>query len=275
VTYRDGNTIAAAVAQAKKADVAIVFATKWSTEGEDQADLSLPHGQDELIKAVTAANPNTIVVLETGNPVDMPWLAQAGAVLEAWYPGARGGDAIASVLFGETNPSGRLPITFPASVGQLPRPAVDGFDTLEPNYNIEGSDVGYRWFARQGLKPLFPFGFGLSYTTFASSGLKVSGMNASFKLANTGSRAGATVGQLYLVSASGQKRQRLVGFRRVELAPGGSQQVTFSIDPRLLADWKDGGWSIAGGDYAFALGENAGQLGAPVTVRIAPRKWKD
>jgi beta-glucosidase len=289
VTYRDGNTIADAVAQAKKSEVAIVFATKWSTEGEDAADLSLQHGQDELIKAVTAANPNTIVVLETGNPVDMPWLSHAGAVLEAWYPGARGGEAIASVLFGETNPSGRLPITFPASVGQLPRPAIDGYDTLEPNfsgspegaeglsadYDIEGSDVGYRWFARQGLKPLFPFGYGLSYTTFASSDLKISGLNASFKLSNTGSRTGATVGQLYLVSANGQKRQRLVGFRRAELAAGASQSVTISIDPRLLADWKDGGWSIAGGNYTFALGENAGQLGTPVTARISARKWKD
>ncbi|MFM5953373.1 MAG: glycoside hydrolase family 3 C-terminal domain-containing protein [Novosphingobium sp.] len=290
VTYRDGNTIADAVAQARKSEVAIVFATKWSTEGEDQADLSLPHGQDELIRAVTAANPNTIVVLETGNPVDMPWLAGAGAVLEAWYPGARGGEAIAAVLFGDTNPSGHLPITFPASVGQLPRPAVDGYADLEPdfggipkggdglsaNYDIEGSDVGYRWFARKGLKPLFPFGFGLSYTTFASSDLKVtSGLSASFAIRNTGSRSGADVGQVYLVSRAGQASRRLVGFARVDLAPGAAQAVRLAIDPRLLADWKNGGWSIPGGNYAFALGEDAEHLGAPVTVRIAGRNWKD
>lgn len=289
VAYRDGAYIADAVAQAKKSDVAIVFATKWSTEGMDQADLSLPNGQDELIKAVAAANPNTIVVLETGNPVDMPWLSQAGAVLEAWYPGARGGEAIASVLFGETNPSGRLPITFPASVSQLPRPSVDGYATLEPdfvgipkggealsaNYDIEGSDVGYRWFARKAEKPLFAFGYGLSYTTFTSGGLKTDGKTASFTLSNTGKRSGATVGQLYLVSRNGQTRQRLVGFQRVDLAPGASQAVTVTIDPRLLADWNGKGWAIASGEYGFALGEDAAHLGEVVKVRMAARSWKD
>ncbi len=289
VTYRDGSTIADAVAQAKKSEVAIVFATKWSTEGVDQADLSLPNGQDELIRAVTAANPNTIVVLETGNPVDMPWLAQAGAVLEAWFPGARGGEAIASVLFGDTNPSGRLPITFPASVAQLPRPVIDGYADLEPSfvgipkggdnlstsYDVEGSDVGYRWFARKGEKALFPFGFGLSYTTFAGSDLKTDGRTASFTLSNTGKLAGATVGQVYLVSRNGETRQRLVGFRRVELAPGASQKVTVTIDPRLLADWKGSGWSIAAGEYGFALGDDAEHLGPVVKVRMAAKNWKD
>ena len=290
VVYRDGNTIADAVAQAKKSDVAIVFATKWSTEGLDQADLSLPGGQDALIAAVAAANPNTIVVLETGNPVDMPWLGATAAVLEAWYPGARGGEAIANVLFGKVNPSGRLPITFPASVDQLPRVAVDGYNDFEPNfagdppnadaritanYDVEGSDVGYRWNARKGHKALFPFGYGLSYSTFASSGLKVSGLNASFTLRNTGARSGATVGQVYLVSRGTEAKQRLVGFERVDLAAGAAQKVTVAIDPRLLADWKDGGWSIAGGQYGFALGEDAEHLGPTVNVRIAPRRWKD
>jgi beta-glucosidase len=229
-------------------------------------------------------------VLETGNPVDMPWLAATAAVIEAWYPGARGGEAIANVLFGKVNPSGRLPITFPASVSQLPRPELDGYNEFEPNfagdppypgakltanYDIEGSDVGYRWNARQGQKALFPFGFGLSYTTFASSGLKVSGLSASFTLSNTGTRPGATVGQLYLVSRGGDAKQRLVGFQRVELAAGSSQKVTVTIDPRLLADWKDGGWQIAGGQYGFALGEDAEHLGPVVKVRIAARRWKD
>jgi beta-glucosidase len=214
VTYRDGTVIADAVDQAKKADVAIVFATKWSTEGQDHADFSLPNGQDALIAAV-AANPRTIVVLETGNPVDMPWLDKVPAVVEAWYGGSRGGDAIASVLFGETNPSGRLPITFPARASQLPRPVVDGYWDLETNfagdpptpdtkllanYNIEGSDVGYRWFARKGEKALFPFGHGLSYTSFAADGLSVKGLSASFTVKNTGAREGAYVAQLYLTS---------------------------------------------------------------------------
>jgi beta-glucosidase len=290
ITYRDGSAIADAVAQAKKSDVAIVFATKWSTEGLDQADLSLPGGQDALIAAVSAANPNTIVVLETGNPVDMPWLGQTAAVIEAWYPGARGGEAIANVLFGKVNPSGHLPITFPASTEQLPRPVLDGYNELEPNfagdppsadarlnanYNVEGSDVGYRWFARKQQKALFPFGYGLSYTNFSSSGLKVSGLGASFTVKNTGNRQGATVSQVYLVSRGGQAKQRLVGFARVDLAPGASQTVKLSFDPRLLGDWKNGGWSIAAGDYGFALGDDAEHLGTPVSVRMAARNWKD
>ena len=204
VTYRDGNYVADAVNQAKQADVVIVFATKWASEGFDVPDLSLPRGQDALISAVAAANPRTIVVLETGNPIVMPWLTSTAAVMEAWYPGARGGEAIASVLFGETNPSGHLPISFPASIDQLPRESIPGYFELEPdmagraptdrpvprviaNYDIEGSDVGYRWYARQGEAPLFPFGFGLSYTRFTSDQLSMKGLQASFTLANTGS----------------------------------------------------------------------------------------
>lgn len=175
ITFRDGRYIADAVEQARQAEVAIVFATEWRTEGFDQPDLSLPDGQDELIAAVAAANPNTIVVLQTGGPVKMPWLDKTASVIEAWYPGARGGEAIASVLFGQTNPAGRLPITFPASEDQLPRPKLAGGDWVEPytaddippdgdklhaDYDIEGSDVGYRWFARKDAKPLFPFDLG-------------------------------------------------------------------------------------------------------------------
>lgn len=290
IRYRDGRYIAEAVAQAKQADVAIIFATQWQTEGMDQPDLSLPNGQDVLIAAVAEANPNTIVVLETGGPVLMPWLDKTAAVLEAWYPGARGGEAIASVLFGETNPSGHLPITFPARESQLPRPLIDGFDTLEPSftgdapsadaklivdYDIEGSDLGYRWNTRTGQKALFPFGHGLSYTSFAFTGIEIRGLTARFAVTNTGAREGATVAQLYLVSRGSEAKQRLVGFQRVNLAPGASQKLTLAIDPRLLADWKDGGWNIKGGQYGFALGENAEKLEALVTVRVAARHWKD
>ena len=290
VTYRDGYEWSDAVAQAKKADVVIVFATKWATEGIDAADLALPEGQDGLIAAVAAANPHTIVVLETGNPVNMPWLDKVPAVLEAWYPGARGGEAIASVLFGQTNPSGRLPVTFPAGAEQLPRREIDGFATIEPsfdgspptagakldvNYDIEGSDVGYRWFARTGARPLFPFGHGLSYTTFATGGLKLDGLRASLTVANTGSRDGATVAQLYLVSRKGEAKRRLIGFSRVELAAGASKTISLAIDPRLLADWREGGWSLPAGDYAFALGDNAQSLGPVVTTRFSARHWKD
>jgi beta-glucosidase len=290
ISFRDGRYIADAVEQAKQAEVAIVFATEWRTEGYDQPDLSLPEGQNELIAAVAAANPNTIVVLETGGPVKMPWLGKTAAVLEAWYPGARGGQAIASVLFGETNPSGRLPITFPASEEQLPRPKLDGSDWVVPftadeipaggdklsaDYNIEGSDVGYRWFARKGTKPLFPFGFGLSYTSFSVGGLSVNGRSATFTVSNTGQRAGDDVAQLYLVSRGGEKLRRLVGFQRVSLQPGASRQISVTIDPRLLADWKNGGWSMPAGEYGFAIGRNAEDLGSAVTVKLPARNWRD
>jgi len=290
VSYRDGRYIADAVEKAKQAEVAIVFATQWTTEGLDVPDLSLPNGQDELIAAVAAANPNTIVVLETGGPVKMPWLSKVAGVIEAWYPGARGGPAIASVLFGDTNPSGHLPLTFPQSESQLPRPKLDGSDTLEPDfagnpptpdaklvadYDIEGSDVGYRWFARKGQKTLFPFGFGLSYTTFESTGLKLKGLTASFTVKNTGQRAGADVAQLYLVNRNGEAKQRLAGFARVDLAPGAAKTVSVTIDPRILADWKDGGWTMPAGDYSFALGKDAETLAAPVKVRLQAKKWKD
>jgi len=290
VKYRDGRYVSEAVAAAKDADVAIVFATKWSTEGIDQPDLALPRGQDALIAAVAAANPRTIVVLETGNPVLMPWLGQTAAVVEAWYPGARGGEAIASVLFGETNPSGRLPITFPASLADLPRPELDGLATLETNfsgdaptpdarlpvnYDIEGPDLGYRWNARSGRKALFPFGHGLSYTSFTATGLALRGTRATLTVANTGAREGATVAQVYLTARGSERKQRLVAFQRVNLAPGASQKLTLAIDPRLLADWHDGGWAMPGGIYTFAIGENAEQLGSPATVRLPARRWKD
>lgn len=290
VTYRSGNSVSEAVAQARMADVAIVFANSWSTEGFDQPDLSLPGGQDALIEAVAQANPNTVVVLQTGNPVLMPWLDKTRGVIQAWYSGARGAEAIASVLFGSTNPSGRLPITFPAAEAQLPRPRIDGFDKVVPDfvgnpppgddvldvdYDIEGSDVGYRWYARHGLRPLFPFGYGLSYTTFAASDLKVKGFRAQLTLANTGERDGATVGQLFLTSRNGKPTRHLVGFSRAELKAHEKTTVELTIDPRLLADWQADGWVMEQGLYTFAIGDNAETLGKPVSVRFGHRYWKD
>ncbi len=286
-TYRNGRYISEAVQAAKTAEVAIVFANQWLTEGLDAPDLNLPSGQDDLIAAVAAANPNTIVVLENGGPLIMPWLDKTAAVVEAWYPGARGGEAIASVLYGDTNPSGRLPVTFPASISQLPFPVVPGSDTLDPDfqgrpkpgqtlsadYGRDGSDVGYRWFARTGATPAFAFGYGLSYTSFAASGLKLSGLTASFTVKNIGPRAGADVPQLYLVSINGAKTLRLAAFDKVNLAPGASKSVSLTVDPRLVANWKEGGWQIAGGSYGFALGKSATDLGPTTIVKLAARKW--
>jgi len=289
--YRDGRYVAEAVAAAKKAEVAVVFATQWMSEGVDVPDLSLPYGQDELIAAVVAANPHTIVVLENGGPLIMPWLDKTAAVVEAWFPGARGGQAIASVLFGDTNPSGHLPVTFPASIDQLPHPVLPGSDSVEQNfegkgkpgqtlsvdYDVEGSDVGYRWFARTGAKPAFPFGFGLSYTSFAHDGLSVKGGNtvsASFTVKNTGARDGADVPQLYLVNQAGKPLKRLAGFSKVALKAGESKTVTVTVDPRLLANFVGHEWLIKGGSYGFALGASADDLGPVATVTLGERHIK-
>lgn len=201
----------------------------------------------------------------------------------------RGGQAIASVLFGETNPSGKLPVTFPTSEAQLPRPVLDGFDRLEPDfigrapkgaapliadYDIEGSDLGYRWNAKRGHKALFPFGYGLSYTSFETSGLKMSGLTASFTVTNTGKREGATVAQLYMTANPAGPQQRLAGFTRVDLKPGVSQKVSISVDPRIVAEYVENGWEIASGTYTFATGEDAEVLAPPASVKLPGRKIK-
>lgn len=290
VRYRDGRYITDAVIAAKEADVAIVFATQWSREGFDLPDLSLPDGQDALIAAIAAANPRTIVVLETGGPVLMPWLEKTAAVMEAWYPGARGGEAIADVLFGDADPSGRLPVTFPASVDQLPRPALPGAQTIEPDvtgrgrpgdhltidYKIEGADVGYRWFAREQRTPLFPFGYGLSYTTFQRTDLSVSAgasPSATFTISNTGRRSGVDVAQVYLVRTPDGPTRRLVGFARVTLPPGEAKHLSVAIDPRLLAQWTPAGWRLAAGPYQFALDSNAEKEDAQALATMRERIW--
>ncbi len=290
VVFRDGRYPAEAALAARSADLVIVFATQWMTEGLDVPDLSLPQGQDEVIAAVAKANPNSVVVLETGGPIAMPWKDDVGAIVEAWYPGARGGEAITAVLFGDVNPSGRLPVTFPASVAQLPRPALPGAEAVEPSfgghgkpgqtldidYNVEGADVGYRWFARQGEKPLYPFGYGLSYTSFKRSGLTISdGANptATFTVLNSGSRAGADVGQVYLVETPGGKTRRLVAFARVDLKPGEARTVEVPIDPRLLATWTAKGWTIASGTYRFALGASAEDLIEERSITLTGQTW--
>ncbi len=270
VHFDDGRYPASAVALAKGADAVVIFATQWMIEGEDVPDLTLPDGQDALIEAVAAANPKTIVVLESGGPVMMPWLNKVAAVVEAWYPGAKGGEAVADVLFGDTNPSGRLPITFPVSTAQLPRPEIPGAGggegaSPEVNYDVEGSDIGYRWFARQKRKPLFPFGFGLSYTHFDYANLKVEGgdgLTVSFDVKNSGAHAGDDVPQLYLTDAAGKPAMRLVGWSRVSLQPGASAHVTVKAEPRVLASFDEAahGWRIDAGQYRVAVGASATDL---------------
>ena len=269
VHYIDGLYPSAAATMARNADIAIVFATQWTSEGADIPDLTLPNGQDRLIEAVAAANPHTIVVLQTGGPVLMPWLNKVAGVVEAWYPGSKGGEAIADILFGRANPSGRLPITFPASDAQLIRKDIPGWSKpdltpAEITYT-EGAEVGYRHYAQANLKPLFPFGYGLSYTSFSFSKLQVAGgetLTASFEVSNKGSRPGDAVPQLYLTSAPGAKHTRLIGWSKVTLAPGETRTVTVTADPRLLGHFDAAAhvWKVDGGDYQVALGDSAETL---------------
>jgi beta-glucosidase len=287
VSFSSGQDVAAAVAAAKDADVAIVFAQQWQTEIQDAPSLSLPDGQDALIAAVAAANPRTIVVLETGNPVLMPWLDEVGAVLEAWYPGQRGGEAVANVLFGKVNPSGKLPISFPAGEDQLPRPRIPGSDLKlslfggnDPLFSVaypEGSEVGYRGFAARGQTPLFPFGHGLSYTTFGYGDLRVGGgetLKVSFTLTNTGQRAGQEIAQVYATPPGGQRR--LVGWKKVALKPGESARVEVAADRRLLAqyDVTAPGWRLAAGDYVVEAGASSADLKLKGGAKVSAAQLK-
>ncbi|KQZ77375.1 beta-glucosidase [Sphingopyxis sp. Root214] len=268
-----------AAALAARSDVAIVFVSKYEAEGFDSPDLTLPGNQDAIVEAAVAANPNTIVVLQTGNPVAMPWRDKVKAIVAAWYPGQEGAAAIADVLTGKVNPSGRLPISFPDTMETQPRPTIPSYgtpDRTEVSVRMnEGSDVGYRWNASKGIKALYPFGHGLSYTRFATSGLKVDGSTASLTVRNTGDRAGATVVQLYLMARGADTKQRLVAFQRVELTPGAEQKVDLKIDQRLLADWNGKGWTIPAGEYRFAVGENAETIGPQIHAKMKQRSWRD
>jgi len=283
IEFDPGMSPAEAALMARRSDVAIVFGIRLEGEGYDNADLSLPWGQDAVIEAVAHACPVTIVVLETGNPVAMPWRDQIQGIVAAWYPGQAGGQAIAEVLTGAVNPSGHLPVTFPADLAQTPRPELPGLGTpwgtpVTIRYD-EGAEVGYRWFARQHAQPLYAFGHGLSYTTFGFSDLAADGgdtITATFTVTNTGQRPGADVPQLYLTSAAGEERMRLIGFARVDLQPGESRQVTITADPRLLArfdgpDGVTGSWRIAEGTYKVAVGRSAQDLVLTADTPVAGR----
>lgn len=276
VAFSDGSDVDAAAKLAQGSDVVLVFATQWTAESVDVANLSLPGKQDALIAAVARANPKTVVVLQTGGAVTMPWLPQVGAVLEAWYPGTSGGEAIASVLFGEVNPSGRLPISFPAAESQLPRPVLDGYPevwgkTFDVRYH-EGAAVGYKWYDLKGLKPLFPFGHGLSYTEFAFGKLSAQAeqgvLRASFSVRNVGKVAGKEVAQVYVSpvgDAGWEAPKRLGGFQKLDLAPGASAQASVLVDPRVLGVYDSASktWKIAAGDYRVTLARSAMDDQAP------------
>jgi beta-glucosidase len=290
VLYNDGTDPAAAALLAARCKVVVLFARQWGAEGMD-GTLHLDADQDSLIAAIAKANANTIVVLETAGPVVMPWLSSVAGVLEAWYPGSSGGEAIARVLTGEVNPSGRLPLTFPASPDQLPRPsefpapqetdereALDVYPVVD--YGVEGAAVGYKWFDRQALQPLFPFGFGLSYSQFTYTGLKVETVDNSivvhFHVRNTGRVTGADVAQIYVgpkeagTGALWEAPRRLAGFVKVNLKAGESRRVSVVIEPRLTGIYDENlhAWRIAAGEYEVRLSKDATRAVAQGLVHL-------
>ena len=294
VVFDDGSDPARAARVASQADVAIVFATQWVGEANDAPSLALPNRQDDLIAQVAGANGRTIVVLETGGPVTMPWLDRVPAVLEAWYPGTRGGEAIARVLFGAVNPSGHLAATFPASERQLPRPKLDG-DPQQPDLQFvvnytEGAAVGYKWFDKNDMKPLFPFGHGLSYTSFALSNLNArmddGRLRVRFKVKNTGALAGKAVPQVYVAPMPGGARgdapkwespKRLAGWDKVMLRPGETKDVEVRVEPRLLGTFDEASktWRIARGRYKLLLARDASTADASSVLVDVPAQVLD
>ena len=271
VQYNSGTNTASAAKLAGASDVVIVFVNQWEAENCDLPNLNLRDNQDQLVAAVASANPHTIVVLETGGAQIMPWLDSVSAVLEAWYPGQNGGPAIANILFGRVNPSGKLPITFPASVADLPRPAIPGpsgsLSIFDVNY-VEGFNVGYKWFDVNNMQPLFPFGYGLSYTTFSLSDLAVVDtgvISVSLTVTNTGSVSGAEVVQVYLglPTSTVEPPKRLVGWSKCFLGPNESRRISIEIDPdssgHPLSFWNEAAktWNIATGDYALYVGNSS------------------
>ncbi|TKD52796.1 beta-glucosidase [Sphingomonas baiyangensis] len=294
IAFVDGRNLSEATEAAAKADIAIVFATQWTTEAEDVPDLRLPDHQDALIAAIAAAQPATVAVLETGGPVLMPWADKVPAIVQAWYPGQRGGEAIANILTGRVNPSGRLPITFPAHAGQPPRPYPVGLETARAlenkaaadpanagKYRLEsfpvdyqeGADVGYRWYERQDQTPRFAFGHGLSYTRFTYGTPTVTGgkgITIAFDVTNSGKRAGADVPQLYVSRDGADAPMRLAAFTRITLAPGETRRVTLTAEPRVVADYDPRlpGWRIAPGRYRVALARDAADRSMVSTVTL-------
>jgi beta-glucosidase len=270
--------INAAVSAAQSASTAVVVVSDdTETEAADRPSLSLPSAQDELIGAVAAANPRTIVVIDAGAPVAMPWLSQVAGVLDAWYPGQTSGTSLASVLFGQTDPGGHLPVTFPVGLSQVPASTTAQFpgNGTSVQYS-EGTDVGYRWYDANNLSPLFPFGFGLSYTQFTFSNLQVSpssiggtqNVQVTATVTNTGQVAGSDVAQLYLgdPSASGEPPRQLAGFQRVTLAPGASAQVSFTVTPQQMSWWDDtaNGWTQTEGSYTIYVGDSSALSSLPL-----------
>lgn len=294
VSFDSGADPSIAAALAKTADVALVFAYQWESEGMDLDSLSLPDKQDSLIAQVAAANPHTVVVLETGSPVTMPWVGRPAAILEAWYAGSRGAEAVANILFGDVNPTAKLPVTFPVSEADLPHPTIvkppahslshggpreweeimKGLPAFQTTYD-EGLKVGYKWYDAEHKQVLFPFGHGLSYTTYSYSALKLSpdkNVTVSFTLTNSGARPGAEIAEVYaaLPDSAGEPPKRLVGWSKVELNAGETKDVTVDIDPMYLSIFSvdKNSWQLIPGDYTIMVGGSSQNLPLKESINL-------
>lgn len=305
VTYAQGYStqsdavseeqLAQAVAAAKAARVAVVFAglpDAYESEGYDRSHMRLPDCQNRLIAAVAAANPNTVVVLHNGAPVEMPWIGQVKAVLETYLGGQAVGEATVRVLYGDKNPCGHLAESFPHKLSDNPSYLFYGGDIQGTQYR-EGVFVGYRYYDKKEMDVLFPFGHGLSYTTFAYSDLRLSAdsirddepLYVTVTVTNTGRRAGKAVAQLYVRNAAcSQPRplRELKGFEKVALAPGESKTVSFTLDRRAFAYWNQeiGDWHVESGDFAIEVGASSRDIAVSAPVRVnstakLPRRYDE
>jgi beta-glucosidase len=267
ITTDPGTSTSSAAAKAKAADVAIVMVQDSEGEGKDRANLTLPKNQDALVSAVAAANPKTVVVSKTGGPILMPWVDQVPAILQAWYPGEEDGNAVADVLFGAFNPSGKLPVTFPRKETDVPANTTNQYpgDANGTAHYSEGIFVGYRHYDAHNITPLFPFGFGLSYASFSYANLKVtkgSGANVTVEadVTNTGTSTGGEIAQLYVGSPSSsavpEAPDELAGFRKVTLTAGQTKHVTFTLNARSFSHWDTAShsWKITAGSYRILVG---------------------
>jgi beta-glucosidase len=275
-TLPTGGGHDAAVTAARAADLAVVFVNKYESEGSDLTDLNLPADQNQLVTDVAAANPNTVVVVNSGSAVAMPWAGAVRGIIEAWYPGQEFGNALAALLFGDVNPSGKLPVTFPASLADVPARTTAQWPGQNNTVQYsEGVDVGYRWYDRQNITPLFPFGFGLSYTTFRYDNLTVGAPDSAgtvpvaFDVTNTGTRAGAEVAQVYVgqPATTGEPPKNLRAFAKVSLTAGQTQRVTASLDARSF-QYYDGGWKTAAGTHQILVGASSRDVRLTGTVTV-------
>ena len=278
IVANNNSNLADAVAAAASADVVVLMAGVVTSEGSDRPSLSLPNNQDALISAVAAANPKTALVLKDGDPVLMPWIGQVPAVLEAWNPGEEDGNAVAQLLFGLANPSGKLPVSYPRAAADTPTSTPDRYPGVDTNgdgipevYYGEGLRVGYRWYDAQNIEPLFPFGYGLSYTSFQFSNLQATPVlnpdntiQAQVDVTNTGSRAGAEVAQVYVAdpASTGEPPKQLKGFQKVALNPGETKHLTFTLDQRAFSTWDSTAqeWTTNDGQYQVMVGDSSRNL---------------